>query len=537
MLATLVIGLREGLEAAMIVGIIAAFLKRHGRGLGAMWLGVATALAISIGVGLTLELIAASLPQAQQEGMESIIGAIAVLMVTGMILWMSKNARSLKGDLETQAAGALSTGSTAALAVMAFLAVLREGVETSVFMLAAFQSSTDALSAGLGAVLGVLIAVAIGYGIYRGGVKLNMARFFRITGVFLVLVAAGLVLMSLRTAHEAGWLTIGQASTIDLSWLAPNGSPQSALLTGVLGIPADPRMIEVLGWSLYLIPMLLFVLWPQKLRPTAQTLPRFQRIIALSLAATAVALAALVALLPAPASTTEPLQLVAGDESIGSLSLNGDQLTLSSGSNTSSYPLPSSPSETAIHSGLSAQRFSISVPAEGQRPENLTLEQLIILNGGRLPVGVDRQRNPGPFNAGWQHQETLEVWLAAGKLIEANKQSTTELTLSGGGLPTRRTISVDNPQGNWQSTEASNNAAANSLKHAAQWRDESVLWGWWLPGVLLLGAVVFFIFSLRSLQSLRSSPQTGRTNDPTPKQQQSTQQEPQGSSSKGPVRV
>lgn len=527
MLATLVIGLREGLEAALIIGIIAAFLKRHGKGLGAMWIGVATALAISVGIGVTLELISASLPQAQQEGMESIIGAIAVLMVTGMILWMSKNARTLKGELESQAAGALNAGSTVALAVMAFLSVLREGVETSVFMLAAFQSSKDALSAGLGAVIGVVIAVAIGYGIYRGGVKLNMARFFRVTGVFLVLVAAGLVLMSLRTAHEAGWLTIGQADTVDLSWLAPNGSPQSALLTGVLGIPADPKLIEVLGWALYLIPMLLFVLWPQKHRPSAQTLPRFQRIVSLSLAVTAVALAAVVALLPAPIPPTTPLQLVSDSEDIGTLTLSGNQLVLSSGSAASNYQLPAEPVETANHSGLAAQRFSINLPAEGQRPESLTLQQLITLNGGRLPVGIDSQRNPGPFKASWTHQELLDVWLASGSLIDARKQSSTELALSGGGLPTARTISLDSPQDNWHSSEASKTAAASSMKSALQWRDESVLWGWWLPALLLLAALIFLLLSLRSSSRIRA----------TPNHQQSTQQEPQSSPSKGPVSV
>src|ERR1700710_2900333 len=148
MLATLVIGLREGLEASLIVGIIAAFLRRTGKPLRPMWIGVGIAVALSIAVGLILEVVSADLPQAQQEGMESIIGLIAVAVVTGMIGWMNTHARSMKADLEAHAASALRDGTAWALVAMAFLAVLKEGFETSVFLLAAFQSSTSALAAG-----------------------------------------------------------------------------------------------------------------------------------------------------------------------------------------------------------------------------------------------------------------------------------------------------------------------------------------------------------------------------------------------------
>ena len=206
MLATLVIGLREGLEASLIVGIIAAFLRRTGKPLRPMWIGVAIATALSIAVGVFLQLVSASLPQAQQEGMESIIGVVAVAAITAMIGWMNVHARNMRAELEEHAEHALRDGTAWALAGMAFLAVLKEGFETSVFLLAAFESSTSFLGASVGAVLGIAIAVAIGVGIFRGGVRLDLARFFRITGIFLVLVAAGLVLSSLRTAHEAGWI-------------------------------------------------------------------------------------------------------------------------------------------------------------------------------------------------------------------------------------------------------------------------------------------------------------------------------------------
>jgi high-affinity iron transporter len=145
---------------------------------------------------------------------------------------------------------------------MAFLAVLREGFETAVFLLATFHASGDATTSWLGAVIGILLAAAIGYAIYRGGVRLNLARFFRITGLVLVLVAAGLVMTALHTASEAGWLTAGQGQAFDLSWLVRPGTPVSSLLTGVLGIQPYPVWIEVIAWLAYLVPMTVIVAWP-----------------------------------------------------------------------------------------------------------------------------------------------------------------------------------------------------------------------------------------------------------------------------------
>ena len=131
---------------------------------------------------------------------------------------------------------------------MAFLAVLREGLETAVFLLAAFNASGNGLTAGLGALLGILVAALLGYGIYRGGVRINLSKFFRATGLVLVVVAAGLVMTALHTAHEAGWLNSGQDRLFDISWLVRNGSVQASLITGVLGIQPMPTVIEVVGW-------------------------------------------------------------------------------------------------------------------------------------------------------------------------------------------------------------------------------------------------------------------------------------------------
>jgi high-affinity iron transporter len=269
MIPTLVIALREGVEASLIVGIIAAFLVKEGRqdAMRQMWAGVATAIALCIGTAVILREVGQQLPQQQQEGLETVIGLIAVSAVTYMIVWMRRNARGIKRVLEGNAASALASGSTMALVGMAFLAVLREGFETSVFLLAAFQDASDTTAAGAGAVIGLLLAVAIGVGIYRGGVRINLTRFFRITGLILVFVAAGLLSTALHTAHEAGWFNQLQGQAVDLTWLVQPGTVSGSLLTGMLGLQPTPTIGEALVYVLYAVPMALYVLWPDRLRP------------------------------------------------------------------------------------------------------------------------------------------------------------------------------------------------------------------------------------------------------------------------------
>jgi iron uptake system component EfeO len=272
MLPTFVIGLREGVEAALIVGIIAAFLRQDPRGRGAlkfMWIGVAAAIGLCVAAGVALEILNQDLPQKEQEGLETIIALLAVGAVTFMIVWMRKHARTIGKDLRSSAEGALAAGTTGALVGMAFFAVIREGLETVVFLLAAFQSATNPTTAGFGALLGVLVAIGIGFGIYRGGVKFNLTRFFRITGIVLVFVAAGLVASALHTAHEAGWLNVGQAHAFDLDWLVVPGTWTASLLTGMLGLQPFPVVIEVAGYAAYAVPMLLFLLVPDLLRSRA----------------------------------------------------------------------------------------------------------------------------------------------------------------------------------------------------------------------------------------------------------------------------
>jgi high-affinity iron transporter len=266
MLPTFVIGLREGLEAALIVGIIAAFLRTENRMsyLRYVWIGVGAAVALCLAVAVALRLAQQNLPQKEQEGLETIIGLVAVVCVSWMILWMRKHARSLKGELEGQAAAALATGGAIALVGMAFLAVLREGFETAVFALAVFDSTDNVAAAGFGVFAGIGLAALIGWGIYRGGVHINLAKFFKLTGVVLVFVAAGLMANAMHTAHEAGWLNSLQGQTFDLSWLVAPGSVRAALITGMFGIQPKPVVAEILAFVSYAIVFTIIVLRPQR---------------------------------------------------------------------------------------------------------------------------------------------------------------------------------------------------------------------------------------------------------------------------------
>ena len=513
MLATLVIGLREGLEAALIVGIIAAFLRTNGKSLTAMWLGVILALVLSIGVGIGLDLVEQALPQASQEGMESVIGAIAIFFVTGMILWMNAHASGMKKELEAEAAEALSQGSAYALAIMAFLAVLKEGFETAVFLLATFSAAQSAVLAAGGAVIGVLLAVVIGWGIYVGGVKLNLSKFFRVTGAFLILVAAGLVVTSLRTAHEAGWLNAGQQPTANLSWLVAPGTVQSALITGVLGIPADPRLIEVIGWCAYLVPVILFVFWPSSRRPQRHAAVRLQFTLAAGLLAIAVGLA--IGLPTLRAQQLAPAMIVAanGTAQIGTARLSADSLVVSTKNAADMIvPLPAGSAAHDQHEGIDAAAWSLdrTTPLAGA-PKTLTLDQVVTLAGGRVPMGLNPQQHPGPFTADWSVHRSTGVWTADGVLLDATEDATTLVAISGSGLETPRTLTATvgigpSLPGSWQLSGSYVDQAVAALNRVEAARTERLLWAVQLPIALAIGALLLSVAAYRRLMRLRRAP-------------------------------
>jgi high-affinity iron transporter len=407
MLPTLVIGLREGLEAALIVGIVAAFLRQRGRLDLLRWVfaGIAAALTLCIAAGVALEIVSRELPQRQQEGLETVIGVFAVAMVSYMVVWMRRHSRDLKGQLEGAAGAALAEGSAWALVAMAFLAVLREGLETVVFLLAAFNESGSGQSAWVGAVVGILISVGLGWGIYRGGIRLNLSKFFRATGAVLVLVAAGLVVSALHTAHEAGWLNAGQQRTLDLTSIVRPGSIQSSILTGMLGLQPRPVLIELIGWLVYLVPMILYVSWaPGKgLKPAAAAK------LSLSLAS-ACLVGALTFVVLLPGSPADKPVTRSGDLSAQVLSQSAKTATIRAslpsgtslaGVSTADLKQPrpvlastlttmtANLTGTQEQNGIEVQTYTASHSATvAGAPTALTYADLAALNGGRLPLGV-----------------------------------------------------------------------------------------------------------------------------------------------------
>ena len=276
MLIPFLIMLREGIEAALIVGIVASYLQQSGRGglMPAVWVGVLLAVALSLFAGAGLQLMAAEFPQKQQELFEGIVGLIAVVMLTSMVFWMRKTARSIKGQLHASIDKALgqgegmASGAGWALIGMVFLAVAREGLESVFFLLAIFQQSSG-WEAPVGALAGIAVSVVIGYGLYSGGMRLDLRRFFRLTGLFILLVAAGLLAGVLRKLHEAGVWNQLQTVVFDMSATLPMDSPLGAVLSGLLGYQAAPVVGEVLVYLAFLAVSLYFFLRPVEAAPAA----------------------------------------------------------------------------------------------------------------------------------------------------------------------------------------------------------------------------------------------------------------------------
>ncbi len=248
--------LREGLEAALIVGIVASYLKQTGRErwMPAIWAGIALACLLCLGTGLTLDLVSAEFPQRQQEMFEAAVGLIAVGILTSMVFWMKKAGHSVKAQLHDSIDDALRPGARqgAALVGMVFFAVAREGLEAVFFLLAVFQQSSGP-GAAIGAAVGLLAAAIAGGGLYYGGVRLNLRLFFRMTGLFILVVAAGLLAGSLRALHEAGLWNGLQTVAFDLSPVLPDDGALGSVLAGLFGYQDTPTVGEVSAYVLFLL--------------------------------------------------------------------------------------------------------------------------------------------------------------------------------------------------------------------------------------------------------------------------------------------
>jgi high-affinity iron transporter len=275
MLVPFLIMLREGIEAALIVGIIGSYLRQtgHVKWMKAVWLGVMLAIGLCFGVGAILKATTEDYPQKEQELFASIIALIAVGVLSWMVLWMKSAARTMKSEIQASIDRAVATGDRSGIALvgMAFLAVLREGLESVFFLLATFEQNVG-IQAPIGAILGVITSVAVGFGVYQGGVRLNLQKFFKWTGAFIIFVAAGLFSSFFHTAHEAGIWNSFQAVVFDISNILPVTSPIGTVLAGILGYNDSPTVGEVVAYFAYLIPMLyLFFAANKAPKPTAQS--------------------------------------------------------------------------------------------------------------------------------------------------------------------------------------------------------------------------------------------------------------------------
>lgn len=277
MLATFLIGLREGLEAALVVGILVAYLRRLGRqdALPRMWAGVGLAIALALGIGAVLTFGAYSLTFEAQELIGGLLSLLAVGMVTWMIFWMQKAGRTMKATLESGLDRALSVGGLWALIAIGFVSVAREGIETTLLLWSMVQSFGDAPAALLGALLGLAGAVVIGWLLARGAVRLDLRRFFAWTSGFLVIVAAGVLAYAMMDLQEAGALpgpfteaapidpTSGAVATgwsgfpfgwaFDVTAVIPPDSVWATVLQATVGFMPRMTWMQVSAWILYIV--------------------------------------------------------------------------------------------------------------------------------------------------------------------------------------------------------------------------------------------------------------------------------------------
>jgi high-affinity iron transporter len=271
-----VTGLREGVEAALIVSIILAYLAQTGnaRHFAKIWLGTAAAVAVSLIAGIAIVVTVGELESPYEQVFEGLTLLLAAGVVTWMLFWMRRQARAVKGELHAAVDRVLTEGGMWGLALVAFTAVIREGVETALFLVG---QVTAAQTAGwnvlLGALVGLLLAAVIGYGFYRGSRRIQLATFFRWTGIALIFIAAGLLSHAVHEFIEIGVITIGTQTAFDISALLPHESGIGQFLSALFGYTSTPEVLTLGVWVAYLVVVLALYLRP--LHPPAPA-PREQ---------------------------------------------------------------------------------------------------------------------------------------------------------------------------------------------------------------------------------------------------------------------
>lgn len=275
MLANFLIGLREGLEAALVVGILIAYVIKIGRRdvLRRIWLGVGLAAAVSLAVGALLTFGAYGLSFEAQEAIGGSLSIIATGLVTWMIFWMLKTARNLSGLLRSDVDKHL-TGAGWGLVLVAFFAVGREGIETALFIWAAVQATGETTFPLLGAALGILLALVLGYLIYRGTVRINLSKFFTYTGFFLIIVAAGVLSYGVHDLQEAGILPGLHSLAFDVSSVIPPASWYGTILKGTINFTPATTWLEAIVWVLYVAPVLSIFIRTIRRQSSIPTSPR-----------------------------------------------------------------------------------------------------------------------------------------------------------------------------------------------------------------------------------------------------------------------
>lgn len=265
MLSTFLIALREGLEAALIVGILVAYLVKTLRShlLPFLWAGVTVAILASFALGGFLSFTSAELTARGEEFFAGTTSFLAVGFVTWMVFWMKRAARGLRDELHGKVDSAVGAGALA-IAVTAFVAVVREGLETALFIYTNFKTVGAASSATIGLILGLVLAVALGYLIYNRSVRINLSKFFQVTGTALVIVAAGVLSYGIHEYQELGWLPGVESFIWDVTSWMPQDSVIASLLAGSIGFDTTTSWLQFLVAGLYIAIVLWLYLKPAR---------------------------------------------------------------------------------------------------------------------------------------------------------------------------------------------------------------------------------------------------------------------------------
>ncbi|MFB8073444.1 iron uptake transporter permease EfeU [Streptomyces californicus] len=271
MFGNYLIGLREGLEASLVVCILIAYLVKtdNKSRLAPVWAGVAIAVALSLAFGALLQFGSSTLTFQAQEILGGTLSILSVGLVTWMVFWMRRTARHLTSELQGKLDAALALG-TGALVTTAFFAVGREGLETSLFIWTAVQASGDGVRPLVGALLGLATSVVLGWLFYQGTLRINLATFFRWTGAMLVIVAAGVLAYGIHDLQEGDVLPGLRNLAFDISGTIPPDSWYGTLLKGVFNFQPDPTVLQVTVWLLYLLPVMALFLAPERARPSTK---------------------------------------------------------------------------------------------------------------------------------------------------------------------------------------------------------------------------------------------------------------------------